>query len=105
MRIEFRQIIQALVSHKIKNAALLDFNVILTFEHLPGHQGPAFVFDGKQVLKKCGLPETESFKGYFIGVEKEGELTKLHILENHQHVLTVNRNTCFQLQDLVLIET
>lgn len=103
MKIEFRRIIVPINSHKVWYALTLDFETVYTFDYQPGHSGDPFFFSGVEILKRCGLGETDSIKGYFIGVEKEGDILKLHVLENKKDVLTVTKNTSFKIHDLIEI--
>lgn len=103
MRIEFRRITAPINSHKVWFALTLPFETIYSFEHSPGHDKGPFIFSGKQMLEKCNLSEEDSLKGYFIGVEHEGEITKLHVLENKKDLITITRNTLFKIHDLIEI--
>lgn len=103
MKIEFRRITAPINSHKVWFALTLPFETIYSFEHSPGHDKGPFLFSGKNILAKCNLAEEDSFKGYFVGVEQEGEITKVHILENKRDLLTVTKNTSFKIHDLIEI--
>lgn len=104
MHIEFRRVADSLISHKIKVMAQQKYETLYKFQHVENNLGKPFVFSGVEVLKKAGVDEEGFVKGYFVGVEQEGEITKLHILENLPDILTVTRSTEFKINDLVVLE-
>lgn len=103
MRIELRQIIKPIQSHRVLRNLVCDFKTLLTFEYKPDRKDPEpYIFKGEELLKIAGVED--SFKAYIVGVEP-GDNNKInyHILENFQNILVVSKHTNFQLFDIVPI--